>query len=1254
MKKIFMIAVCLFSVNILAQQTTTSTFGNENYIHNVTFLFPFSLGQESNATNAQKLENITYFDGLGRPIQQIGIRHSPLLNDIVTHIEYDSLGRQSKNYLPYATTTSTGLYRTDALTKTNTFYNTIKYQNTTNPYSEKFFDKTPLNLVVESAAPGNAWKEGIVNEHTMKNEYKLVETSDNVYNLQVTLGTTNTLVNKGLYVIGPGQTQGTYLAPTLYKFITKNENWKASDGNNNTVHTFKDFRGRTVLKRIFNNNIAHDTYYVYDNYNNLSFIISPKVTISNGVDATELSELCYQYRYDEKNRLVEKKIPGKGWEYIIYDSLDRPVLTQDANQRDKNGDGIINDKDWLFTKYDKFGRVAYTGIYTHASVLGRAAMQSYFDTQNNSAEKSYEIKEESLESLEIYYSNNDFPNTSLEVLTVNYYDNYVFDRAGLGLPSSIGIIYGKNITTNAKGLATGRRMRVLGTNDWITTVTYYDEKAQPIYLYSQNDYLETTDIVTSKLDFTGKTLETRSVHKKTGKADIVTIDTFTYDHANRLLDHNQCVGGSNLISCTAAGNSTDITLSSVLDLQTSQTIIDNNSITLLPGFHAVAQAGQSASFSIAVGAPELITSNTYDELGQLENKKVGNTSSNPLQTVDYKYNIRGWLTDINQDANNNDNDLFNFSLRYNNPTSGTALYNGNISQTSWSTLSHDTSTKTYTYTYDDLDRIKSAISSNANYNLDLVTYDKNGNILSLKRQGHTNNDATLFGVMDDLIYNYDGGNKLTKVLDNGNGSYGFKDGASNSIEYTYDVNGNMKTDQNKGITGISYNHLNLPTQVNIKGQVINYTYDAAGAKLRKVVNGTTTDYAGNHIYNNNNLQFFSTPEGYFNVTSTSGVIQGNYVYQYKDHLGNVRLSYTDSDEDGKIDIETNGQDLDNNGIADEFEIVEESNYYPFGLKHKGYNSVVNNAIGNSVAQKYKYNGKELNEELGLNWYDYGARNYDPTIGRWMNIDALAEKAPGITPFRYGFNNPINFIDPDGNFEKDDFSGLGFLFNDDLLYGSNSGSSGNLEDILKRYKDRTQRVTYDESNQRETITKSSSSGDDWVEDSNGKIYWDKNATSQATTKKGEKYIGKTFTGKDQNGNIFVFNKDGSVKKLEATVPMIESAGVDTSSMKEIVSKMIDDGKSKLLEGSLAASLVIVADDSTVAGIVNDIALPFLAATAIVGVLMETSPTFEFAAEHRKRRGSKKKTNDKHTKPRSGRPNTRQRKHPKWRQNPNKGN
>lgn len=211
---------------------------------------------------------------------------------------------------------------------------------------------------------------------------------------------------------------------------------------------------------------------------------------------------------------------------------------------------------------------------------------------------------------------------------------------------------------------------------------------------------------------------------------------------------------------------------------------------------------------------------------------------------------------------------------------------------------------------------------------------------------------------------------------------------------------------NKDIESITYNHLNLPTRIIFKGgnpqgsspKYLTYAYDAAGAKLDKKVirtpDGqptvtTVTQYANGYIYENNVLQYFGHAEGY--VAHYNGNFK--YIYQYKDHLGNVRVSYAKSD----------------NGL----ELIEENNYYAFGLKHKGYGAAYNLASGNAIAQNISYNGKEFQEELGLNWYDYGARNYDASIGRLMNIDPLAKISRRWSPYHYYNNNPVFFVDPDG-------------------------------------------------------------------------------------------------------------------------------------------------------------------------------------------------------------------------------------------------
>ena len=273
-------------------------------------------------------------DGNEIPLQEMFA--SGNAEDIVTHISYDDHGRQDKNWLPYHEPTGNfGSYRGDVSTATQQYYQNhfaddfvgLSTANV-NAYSRTKFEPSPLNRVEEQAAPGKDWQLGGGNGirfaygGNAANEvrrYKVtLSFSDNTY--------TPTLVADGHYAINE-----------LYKNITKDENW--TSGTDHTVEEFMDKQGRVVLKRTYNGS-AHDTYYVYDDYGNLSYVMPPKVVHDGSISSTELSELCYQYVYDHRNRLVEKKIPGKEWEYIIYNKLDQPVLTQDAVQRPN--------KEWLF------------------------------------------------------------------------------------------------------------------------------------------------------------------------------------------------------------------------------------------------------------------------------------------------------------------------------------------------------------------------------------------------------------------------------------------------------------------------------------------------------------------------------------------------------------------------------------------------------------------------------------------------------------------------------------------------------------------------------------------------------------------------------------------------------------------------------------------------------------------------------------------------------------------------------------------
>ncbi|MEC4048616.1 hypothetical protein OX284_004180 [Flavobacterium sp. SUN046] len=288
--------------------------------------------------------------------------------------------------------------------------------------------------------------------------------------------------------------------------------------------------------------------------------------------------------------------------------------------------------------------------------------------------------------------------------------------------------------------------------------------------------------------------------------------------------------------------------------------------------------------------------------------------------------------------------------------------------------------------------------------------------MNLRRNGELDDQGMALPI-DDLEYRYDQSNpnQLIKVTDYTYNPSGFSDDLidTNDVnnDYKYDDYGNMIRDDNKNIKNIVYNHLNLPVLIDFGALGrISYIYNAVGQKISKRVvdanlNTTVeTFYVDGFQYKGDNLQFFPHAEGYVNcnapklllVPTSDGGMQEvylddgtptfSYVYNYTDHLGNIRLSYTKNPQSGALSI------------------IEENHYYPFGLKHNNYNSDKNMYAKEQEqlkikpvpplfkpAYNYKYQGQERQDELGLNWDSFKWRNYDMAIGRFMSIDPLSEK-----------------------------------------------------------------------------------------------------------------------------------------------------------------------------------------------------------------------------------------------------------------------
>ena len=490
------------------------------------------------------------------------------------------------------------------------------------------------------------------------------------------------------------------------------------------------------------------------------------------------------------------------------------------------------------------------------------------------------------------------------------------ELGGTGFPTSQ---FTNDTSGYSKGSLTGSAVTVSGSSTKIYKGYYYDVKGR-VTKVVQNNLLGGYDVTNTVYTFTGQPATVTHSHTASGKSTRTEVYTYSYDHADRVSKVEHTLGG------------TKITLADY----------------------------------------------TYDSFGRLSTKSLHGSAANKLT---YAYNLRSWLTGITSTR-------FTQNLYYNTGV-GTARYNGSISSMTWKS-GNESTVRGYKFTYDGLDRMLNAtygetagISTNANRFSENVTgYDKNGNIKGLQRYGQLSSAA--YGMIDNLTLTLNG-NQLNRVDDTVtasayNGGFEFKNGANAADEYSYDANGNLTKDLNKGISGITYNFLNLPNVVTFSdGSTITYTYGADGTKLRTVhkigSTTTTTDYCGNVVYENGVQKLLLTEEGYVTLSDSK------YHYYLKDHQGNNRVVISQSGT------------------------VEETNhYYPFGGAFASTSNV----------QPYKYNGKELDSKKGLNWYDYGARHYDAALGRFTTNDRFAEKYYSMSPYQYGANNPVNNIDVNGD------------------------------------------------------------------------------------------------------------------------------------------------------------------------------------------------------------------------------------------------
>jgi RHS repeat-associated protein len=844
-----------------------------------------------------------YFDQLNKPLQTVAKQVSPLKRDVVTPVLYDGFGRNTMAFLPYVQSsgnTNDGKYKQTALIYDSAF-NRAMFPGENTIYSETVYDASPLQRLLKAMPPGNSWAGAGRGKEMAQ---RANATSDSVRLWEINIDSESDVA----------YTTTVYQAGSLMVSEVTDEK-----GAKKIVYTNE--HGQIILTKVqlsSTPSTGHTgwlcTYYVYDEMNHLRTVLPPKAVESLiGVswdlegNSAITTGLCYRYFYDAKGRMTMKKIPGAGKQYMVYDYKDRLVMFQDDNMRSL-------DIGYVCTLYDDQDRPTQTYLWFPDETAD--VCQSYVDN-NPGWVLSYSTPTLLTETYYDDYSwlaSNGNPFTSsvatTNITSTNFYTTYnTFPEYATEISQSSRI----------RGSVTGTKRRVVGTSTFLYSSSFYDDYGRVIQSKETN-YSNGTDVVTMQYGYSGRILRSHVAHQKSGtNAQNHTVLTkYHYDHGGRL-----------------------------------DTLIKK----------------------IDGASDKILFTATYNELGQLTSKKLAPSynSGSGLEMLNYDYNIRGWLLGMNRQyiSGSSTTNWFGFELGYDNTTNivsgqsyAAAMYDGNISGTTWKSKG-DAERRKFDYSYDNSNRLTAAdfnqyTGSSFNktrgidYSVSTIDYDVNGNILKMVQKGlKISSSATI----DSLVYSYTGNsNQLVRVTDGiaGDNKLGdFKDGTnSGTDDYSYDGNGNLASDQNKKVTRIDYNYLNLTDSIRILGKgTIKYTYDAAGNKLQKKTVDSTgnsivtniTAYMGAFLYENNVLQFVSHEEGRVRLQSEHADTL-YFDYMLKDHLGNVRIVLTDEQ---KIDIYQAGMETANATPEEALfgNIADLRVNKPSGFDTDGSNAKVSRLIG---------------------------------------------------------------------------------------------------------------------------------------------------------------------------------------------------------------------------------------------------------------------------------------------------------------------
>lgn len=878
-QQLLLLIIMLMFAGAYAQDTPPAAFPNGikvNYVRTWEAYAPMTHKDSVTAGGNEKVKQVTqYFDGLGRPIETILKKGSPLQEDIVTATTYDEFGREANKYLPYtAVTGSDGNFKTDPFNTQYAYY--IGNFSDSFTYTKTSFELSPLNRPTNIYAPGKSWAG---DGRGIGMQYLFNKVADSVRKWTISSNQPVTSVKYG--------------ARQLQKNITTDEHGKQ-------VIEFKDADGKTILKKVqIDNSPTTDhtgwlcTYYVYNDMDELVFVIPPKAVeqlLNNSwvFSGNTLTELCFSYNYDERHRMITKKNPGAGIVYMIYDARDRLVMMQDSMLRSEHK--------WLYTLYDVLDRPTITGLITDNTnynnpIYHRTLAQTSTNYPNPSSYTNKQLTKTFYDD----YSWRSGEGNPLSASRVTSYDSY------LSIGSNTVWPYPQDATAatiRLRGLVTGTKNRVLIGNDSLYTISFYDDKGKPVQTQS-NNLSGGTDVMVTQYSWGGQLLFNITKQAKTGinSQTTIALTKRTYDVHWRMLKTEKKISNTRVSSGSMPGSWTTI----------SEISYD--------------EQGQLKKKKLGT--------TTIDSLQYDYNIRGWMLGMNRSYVKDTTSTSNWFGFDLGYDKTS-------FTVNSGSHSYTAAQYNGNIGGMMWRSTGDDMLRK-YDFTYDNANRLTGAnfnqLNSNSfskaagvDFSTNSLTYDVNGNILWMNQKGWKLGGSV---TIDSLAYVYNTNtNKLSYVTDRTNdvSTYlgDFKEYSNNSTaDYNYDGNGNLTLDSNKHINRIRYNYLNLPDTIELANPVsayqpryITYTYDANGNKLKKKVyeafgigddQTTTTTYINGSVYGSfykfssssggvvreytDSLMFVYTEEGRARVNADSSEVV--YDYMIKDHLGNIRMVLTE-------------------------------------------------------------------------------------------------------------------------------------------------------------------------------------------------------------------------------------------------------------------------------------------------------------------------------------------------------------------------